>query len=229
MTARLVASVLSSFAVLMVASQDSYACGRTYQQLICPGDTVVSADSVIGTVVGVNAYQGTVAFRSKATGNMFTRSKSTLALGLGCLEMFCVGDSVVSDDSVQGIILAVNPYDSTVAFQSVATGNVFVRQLQTLALGIGCVQGVCVADTVISSDNVEGIVLATNPFQNTVAFQSKATGNVFVREATTLANAQYCDTYGEYSRSKQRYPFVNEKAYIDHRFKFAMKRPALKQ
>lgn len=221
-------SVLSILVGLILGSAiQANACPRIANQLICPGDTVVSNDNIVGTVLGVNPYQGTVAFRSVVTGTVFTRNKQTLALGLGCLEMYCVGDRIVSNDNIVATILAVNPYQNTVAFRSVVTGTVFTRNLNTLALGLGCVRGICVDDKIISSDNIVGKVLAVNPFNGTIAFKSDITGTVFTRSSQTLASSEYCDTYGSYPRSHNRYPFVNDKMYIDKDLKFSLQRPQL--
>jgi hypothetical protein len=211
--------------LILVSSVQAMACPRSANQLICPDDTIVSDDNIVGFVVGVNPFQGTVAFRSKSTGNIITRDKLSLALGIGCLEMYCVGDTIVSNDNIVGTILAVNPFQNTIAFQSYSSGNVITRPLESLSFDIGCIRGVCVGDTIISSDNITGLVLAVNPFYGTVAFRSYSSGNVITRQVETLSSTNYCDDYGHYSRTHIRYPFINEEAYTHIKLKFSIQRP----
>lgn len=218
-------SILALAGLILGFTLQASACPHSVNQFICPGDKIVSDDNIVGTVVGVNPYQGTIVFKSDYSGNTFTRNKSTLGIGLGCLEIFCVGDGIVSNDNIYAHILAVNPYNNTISFRSDYSGNVFTRALQSLALGFGCVLGICVEDTVISSDNITATVLAVNPFNGEVAFRSNYSGRVFTRQAETLATSKYCDTYGEYPRRHKRFPFVNEASYIDIHFKWNLKRP----
>lgn len=218
-------SILSG--LILVSSIQANACPRSANQLICPGDTIVSNDNIVGTVRGVNPFQGNVAFRSNSSGSTYTRNKLSLALGLGCLEMYCVGDRIVSSDNIIGTILAVNPFQNTIAFRSNSSGSVYTRSLESLSLGMGCVRGVCVGDTIISSDNITAKVLAVNPFSRNVAFRSNLSGSVYTREADTLSSAEYCDTYGQYPRTHNRYPFINDKVYIDINLKFSIQRPQL--
>ena len=210
--------------LILVSSIQANACPRSANQLICPGDTIVSSDNIVGTVMGVNPFQGNVAFRSTG-GYTYTRDKQTLALGIGCLDMYCVGDRIVSSDSIVGTILAVNPYNRTVGFRSTG-GYIYTRQIETLALGLGCVRGVCVDDTVISSDNITAKVLAVNPYNRTVGFRSTG-GYIYTRQADSLSSSEYCDTYGQYPRTQQSFPLVNEKIYVDINFKFSIQRPLL--
>jgi hypothetical protein len=215
-------------ASVSLPSASAFACPRSADQLICPGDRIVSNDNIVGKVLGVNPFRRTIAFRSNLIGSTYTREKSTLALGLGCLEMYCVGDRIVSDDNIVGTILAVNPYQNTIAFRSNLIGSVYTRRLESLSLGLGCVRGVCVSDTIISADNINGTVLAVNPFSASVAFRSKSTGSVYTRYSDTLSSAEYCDTYGNYQRSQQRFPLVDHDLYISIDIKFSQQRPQLR-
>ncbi|MBK8203570.1 MAG: hypothetical protein IPK68_15005 [Bdellovibrionales bacterium] len=176
----------------------AHACHRSAEQLICPGDTVVSNDNIVGTVLGVNPFHGNIAFRSNSSGTTYTRSKMSLALGLGCLEMYCVGDQIVSSENIVGTILAVNLHQNSIAFRSHSFGYIYTRRLESLSLGLGCVRGICVGDTIISSDNINAKVLAVNPFSSAVAFRSNSSGNVYTRAADSLSSSEYCDSYGSY-------------------------------
>ncbi len=206
----------------------AYSCPRSVDQLVCPGDRVVTHDNIVGTVRAVNPFQGTIAIQSSSSGNIYTRPKTTLALGEGCLEMYCVGDRVVNNKNIIGTVIAVNPYRGTIAFQSSSSGYVYTEDLSGFALGLGCLKGVCIQDKVISADNIVGKILAVNSFDGNVAFISLSSGNVYTRPVETFSLTTYCEEYGTAQRSIVRYPVVDERSFLAPTFQFSLNRPALR-
>ena len=221
MTKKLLAVLIGA---VLISGLKTQACEHNAEQFICPGDIVISDDNISGKVLGVNPFQNTVAFYHSYSGITYTRPVSTLALGIGCLQGVCVGDIVISDDNISGKVLGVNPFQNTVAFYHSYSGITYTRPLSTLALGLGCIQGVCVGDIVISDDNISGKVIGVNPFQNTVAFYNSYSGNTFTKKVETLSSSQFCEAYKGRSRKIMRYPEIDTKIYLDLNFKFHLHR-----
>ncbi|MBI4924682.1 MAG: hypothetical protein HY843_02050 [Bdellovibrio sp.] len=224
------------FAVILVGvnmhSSLADDCTRTKDQLICPGDPVVSDDRIVGRVLSVNPNQQTIVFRSDSTGNTFIREKSTMALGLGCLEMYCVRERIIAfvsnDQYIFGTILAVNPYQNTIVFRGHISGNIFIKNFVSLALMFGCVQGTCVNDSVISADRIKGTVIAVNPFSEAVALQSDETESVYIRDSKTFSSIERSYIYDDYQRSQPRFPLVDSRLYLSADIKFSLHMPQLR-
>ena len=212
-------------AALVCLSAQAQACPHNKSQYICPGDKAIASNNLVGKVLAVNAFKGTVAIQSLATGSVFTFAKADLALGLGCLGLYCVNDTVVASNNLVGRIIGVNPYRNTIAVRSNATGSVFTFASNDLALGLGCVRGICVGDKIVASNNMVGKVLAVNFAKGTAAVQSSATGSVFTFRADDLASSEYCDEYGEVTRTEEVYPVINPHIYADQSFRFQTQRP----
>jgi hypothetical protein len=216
---------LSVLGLLLTWTIQTQACPRSEQQFICPGDRVVSEINIEGTVVGVNIHRGEVAFKT-STGSTYTEPKETLSLGMGCLELYCVGDTVVSEINIVGKIIGVNPYTRSIAFKT-TTGSVYTENIETVALGLGCVYGYCFDDTVISEINITGRVIAVNAYNGMVAYRT-VTGSIYTDSYETLSTSAYCDTYGEYSRAQEVYPVVSSQKYSIKKLKYSAKRPTLR-
>lgn len=89
----------------------------------CVGDVVVSANGFTGAIAGVNPYAGTAAVHWDKTpegvwGDLINTIPITgLSLGYGCLNNFCVGDTVISSNGFVGIIVGINKYTEKAGVQ----------------------------------------------------------------------------------------------------------------
>jgi preprotein translocase subunit YajC len=212
--------------LVLATSLQANACPGSNGELICSGDTIVTNDNIAGVVIGVNSFTDAISFSDNRLHQTFTRNKQTLAIGAGCLELYCVGDQVVTNDNIRGKILAVNPYQNTIAFSDNRSNNIHTTSSDSLSLALGCVLGICVGDEVITPDNIRGEVLAVNPTHGIVALSSNRTANVFSRDATSLSSAKNCAAYGTAARALRSYP-QNSAVYADGNFKFSQQRPQL--
>lgn len=217
--------IFALIALMTFANSALADCPRTRGRLICPGDTVVTNDNIVATVQGVNPRRENISVRSNYSGKVYNRSKKSLAIGAGCLGIYCVGDTVVTNDNIVAKVLAVNPYTNNIAVRSNYSGKVYTRSADSLSLGLGCVYDICVGDEVITDDNIVAKVLAVNSYANNIAVRSNYSGKVYTRSLDTLASAEYCDDYGSYHRSLSSYPVFDEALVVDLSFRFSLRRP----
>lgn len=219
---------ISLFAlVLMFAglAQAKGTCPRSQDQLICPGDKVVTADNELAEVLGINPFAGTAAVQNGYY-EIRTLPKKSLALHEGCLGMICIGDFVVNKKNIPGKVIGVNPYTRQVAFQD-GYFEVRTENIENLSLGLGCVKGICVGDDVISSTNDFGKVIAVNHYSQKVAYQN-GYFEIYTVDAETLSSTKYCADYGDKHRSVLSFPLLDKKVYVDLNFQFSLTRPLLK-
>lgn len=81
----------------------------------CVGDKVFGNDFIRGDgrIVGVNPYTRSVVVRDNLNGSTLYNYKiDQIGVGFGCLDGFCVGDTVIADDFVRGsgTVVGVNPF-----------------------------------------------------------------------------------------------------------------------
>lgn len=91
----------------------------------CANDPAVYK-SFDGTIVGINQKQKKVAISFVGGGSLYTGVGTydirTVAVGKGCYQGYCQGDRAVSG-SVDGVIVAVNPYRAQGAVQGRVNGK----------------------------------------------------------------------------------------------------------
>jgi serine protease inhibitor ecotin len=105
-------------------------------------------------------------------------------------QFICPGDSVVDSDNSAGIVTAINPFQHTAAYRIDRVGT-YSAQIETLALAQGCLEAVCVGDTIYDSDNSAGTVVAINPFDNRVAYRIDRVGT-YSADVSTLKVTYGC-------------------------------------
>jgi preprotein translocase subunit YajC len=189
----------------------------------CIGNTVVSGNGFTGKVIGVNPNSLEIAVRwhtnSNGTGNV-TRSvfkAVNLSISRGCLGHFCQDDTVVSEDGRVGKVIGVNPNSSKVAVSWHTTANGYgtnkrqTLNAETLAIGRGCVYGLCVKDTVVSGNGFTGEVIGLNPHTSRAAvrWRTNSNGNSNDTRSTfsidNLFIQKYCDLYDYSTRDNNIY------------------------
>lgn len=194
------------------------ACPRSRSQLMCPGDTVVSPSGSVGKVVAINRHTGSVSY--EVYSSIYSADKKSLALGEGCLGLYCVGDTVVSLSGSEGEIVAVNPYLDRIAYK--VYGSVYLADRKDLALALGCSMGVCVGDKVVTPSSSRGTVTAIN--RSTKQAAVKIYGSTYIHNITALSSTNYCETYGDREREYDEYPFVDESMYTEVDFIYSRQR-----
>jgi preprotein translocase subunit YajC len=198
------------------------ACPHNQQQFMCPGDPVVDSSGYSGNVVAVNPFQKTVAVNYGGAINS-QYPIQTVALGLGCFEGYCVGDSVVDSSGYPGKVSAVNPYNGNIAINYGGTIS-SLYGLATVALGLGCDQGYCVGDQVVDSSGYAGTLVAINYANDMVAINYGGTISS-IYKIQTVSSTQFCATYGDADRSVPRFPVFDASLYISPDFQFSLSRP----
>jgi preprotein translocase subunit YajC len=93
---------------------------------------------------------------------------SALACPHSRQEFICPGDTVVDSSGYQGRVAAVNPFQKTAAVNYGGSTNEN-HEYANLALGVGCIDGVCVGDRVVDSSGYAGHVVGVNPYNDTLA------------------------------------------------------------
>ncbi len=210
-----------ALALLVLSATTAEACEHTRQQFICPGDSVVDQYNRLGRVRGVNPFQQTASYQLQA-GSLATDDISTLALGMGCLEAFCVNDRIVDQYNRAGIVIAVNPYSNTVAYRLTA-GSIASDDISTLTVNYGCVMGYCVGDDIVDQYNRAGRIVAVSPYDSNVAYQLQA-GSLATDSAETLSNSAFCADYGQQHRRMPRFTKLGKGRYVAPDFRWYSKR-----
>ena len=184
--------------IVLTASPAAMACPHNLQQFICPGDPVVDSAGNPGTVDAVNPFQKTVAINYGGASDGQS-SIETVALGVGCLAGFCVGDSVVDSAGNRGKVVAVNPYNNLLALNYGGASD-GLSNVSTVALGMGCMLGYCVGDGVVDSAGNRGTIDAINYSNSNIAVNYGGASDG-LSNIETLSSTNYCSTYGDADRT----------------------------
>ena len=221
---------------LFLSMQAAKACPRTENQLICPGDRVVAKNyqtglSWPGQAIAVNPYHNQVSVRHD-DGDLATWNVSDVAVGVGCIQGYCVGDRAVGTnhqirESWGGRIVGVNPFRQEIAIYQ-DDGDTVVWAIESVSLGLGCIEGYCVGDQVVATNyntnmSYEGKIVGVNPFRREVAIYH-TDGDLVAWNIENVSNSRYCADYGAEVRSHRRYPMVNEQGYQVQKYKFSLHR-----
>ena len=99
---------------------------------ICVGDKVIDESGNRGRVDAVNPYNSMVAISYGGSADGLERV-NTLALGMGCVLGYCVGDEVTDESGNRGVIDGVNRYNQTAAvnYGGSASGISRIRDLSS--------------------------------------------------------------------------------------------------
>lgn len=213
--------VLVALGVLLFVNQQANAC-HTQQNFICPGDKVVDENGYIGRVSGVNPFQKTVSINYGGSSDNI-KSISSTALGMGCLEGYCVGDFAVDENGYRGRIDAVNPYNRTVAI-NYGGSNDNIKNIESVALGIGCMFGYCVGDGVTDDNGYKGKIDSINRYRGTAGVNYGGS-NDNIKRIQVLSSSHICEDYGSRARSVQVFPILIEARYPSAKFKYTAARP----
>lgn len=207
---------------LLISGAQANACPRSQERLICPGDKVVDNNGNVGVASGINPFQNQVSIDFGDSYDTIKNIKYT-ALGLGCLEGYCVGDFAVDNNGNRGRIDAVNPYNRTVALNYGGRYDE-IKNIKSVALGIGCMMGYCVGDRVIDNNGNRGIIEAINSYTGQAAISYGGPYDT-IKNIQYLASSKFCATYGDQERSVKVFPILIESKYISLDFKFSLTRP----
>lgn len=225
--------------------QDSDAarsCNRTKGLYLCKNDTVISQTGFVGEVIGVNPHTEKIAVRWHTNPQGYARDfRETsrirdLAIGRGCLGYFCVGDRVVSESGFVGKVIGLNPYLSKAAVKWHTNPRGYARDfrelvnLKRLAIGRGCVYGLCEQDGVISPTGFVGRVIGVNPYTYQAAVKWHTSPRGYARDfreiiaIEELAIEDYCTKYSSEVRSPTISISFRGKVKIDgFKFRFMSK------
>ncbi|CBW26370.1 putative exported protein [Halobacteriovorax marinus SJ] len=202
---------LLTFALFTLGSQ-AFACIDINDNKICRGDTVYpdSWDHSRGGVVkAINPHTQKMTVKSNNTGDTFRFRANEVSLALGCLENVCVGDKIYPDSwdhSRGGVVKAINPHTKKMTVKSNNTGDTFRFFEEEVSIGRGCIEGICVEDTVLPDSwnhTRGGVVKAVNPYTKKITVKSNNTGNTFRFTAYVLAVLDECLDYD----NSQRYNY----------------------
>lgn len=212
---------LFALALALLSSTSAYACPRNQQQFICPGDPVVDMYNRAGRVRAVNPFQK-VASYALNNGAIVSSDIENLALGMGCLEAFCVGDYVVDMYNRAGRVMAINPYSRVVAYQ-LTNGAIVSSDAENMLVGYGCTLGYCTKDEVVDMYNREGTIIALSPYQDVAAYRLN-NGAIVSSDIQNLSNSKFCEDYGVQHRQHRRFPALPKHKYLSPSFPYYSKR-----
>lgn len=201
------------------------ACPHNQQMFMCPGDPVVDSGGTSGTVKAINPFKHTVSMYEPAYGRNYEYSIEQVALGVGCLEGYCVGDSVVDSGGTSGKIVAVNPYNRQIAMYEPAYGRNYLYSIDQVSLGLGCMEGYCVGDQVVDSGGTNGTIVGINRANGQAAVYEPSYGRNYVYGIRTLGSTNFCTTYGDMERAVRVYPEMRVEMYITTELHFTLTRP----
>ncbi len=168
----------------------------------CVGDMVVDSSNNVGKIIAVNPYSRSVVILRDWDSGVETVSIKAAAIGLGCLGNVCVGNRVVDSSNNTGVVLAVNPYTGNAALKRDWDNGVETVGVGQLALGDGCLNGVCMGDQVVDASNNQALVVGINYYRGTAAVKRIWDSGIETVELNTLAITNYCQTYGDEIRSR---------------------------
>ena len=90
-------------------------------------------------------------------------------------QFICPGDPVVDSSGNSGTVTAINPFQKTAAYNVPGLGT-FNTTIPALALGLGCLEAVCVGDQVVDTSGNTGTAIAVNPYSSQVAYRVPGLG-----------------------------------------------------
>ena len=96
-------------------SVSDLALGAGCLEAFCVGDRIVDAYNRTGRVIAVNPYSGNVSYHLDV-GGVDTEATTDLKVGYGCTMGYCVGDGIIDAYNRVGLIIALSPYDDSVAY-----------------------------------------------------------------------------------------------------------------
>lgn len=229
----------STFTVLLslfLHSTNADACNRDERQLVCPGDRVVAKNYVQnkswgGRVEAVNPFRNTVAVLhddyDRATWNL-----SDVAVGVGCIQGYCVGDRAVArnggtNKSWGGRIVAVNPWRQEVAIMH-DDYDLATWSLDDVSLGLGCIEGYCVGDRAVATNSTSGKswggkIVAVNPSRRMISILHDDY-DLATWDIADVANAEFCADYDSLARKHHRFPLLNESRFRVKKWKYGLNR-----
>jgi hypothetical protein len=214
---------------VMAVQSAAFACPHSQQQFICPQDQVVDQYGNTGTVAGINVQSREAAVNEGGNSDSVV-SIDSLALAQGCVGSVCVGDRAVDANGNIGSVAAVNPYNYTAALNEGGNSDAIIS-LDSLALGVGCLDYDCVGDNVVDPNGNSGTIVGINyskrqlalneggnsaaivPIESTALGHGCAAGNsgqIALSEGgnsdamvnpSQFMSSEYCATYGDADRT----------------------------
>jgi hypothetical protein len=152
----------------------AFACPRSEQQLICPGDRIADTNGYTGHVLGVNGEDHEASISYDAGYANAVLDLSSLAIQEGCIGSVCVGDRGTDNSGHQGRVIALNPNSFVAVFKYDSGANNGVIALKDLALSMGCLENYCAGDTITDANGYLGKILAINYFNRNVSISYEA-------------------------------------------------------
>ncbi len=139
-------------------------------------------------------------------------------------QFICPGDPVVDQYNRDGIATAFNPSQQKVLYRLASGAGLDSTDISNLSLGYGCLEGFCIKDRVVDQYNRPGVVVAVNPYSNTVAYLLDSGGGI---DSTNVQNlligfgctAGFCvgddvvDQFNREGRIVALSPYENKAAY----------------
>lgn len=190
---------------LMLTAKAHSSCQREWNNLLCPGDFIVDDYGIPGHILEID--DSNLYVMGSRLGRTFTTKKFEVALGKGCLELYCVNDRVyMPNEQREGKILAINPYRRTLAIGDPSYYKIHIKSLYEVDLRLGCVLGKCVGDIIRSEYDIDQEVLYLNEYRKTVVVSNPFTG---VLERKSLKNIFVVNPhpkFGDFERSHERFP-----------------------
>lgn len=183
----------------LFTSFSSFACIDIDSNLkICPNDIVYKGvDYKEGArVIAVNPRKETVTVKSIYSGSMGVESLEDLSLTVGCVQGVCVGETIFKDDMYRSgaRVVAVNPKQGTVVVKSVYSGSLEVENPLNLSLPNGCVNNICVGETIFKGDHYKNgaTVVAVNKGNKSLVVRSNYNNNLFGESAKIVDVTKGC-------------------------------------
>jgi hypothetical protein len=172
---------------VMAVQSAAFACPHSQQQFICPQDQVVDQYGNTGTVAGINVQSREAAVNEGGNSDSVV-SIDSLALAQGCVGSVCVGDRAVDANGNIGSIAAVNPYNYTAALNEGGNSDAIIS-LDSLALGVGCLDYDCVGDNVVDPNGNAGTIVGINYSKRQLALDEGGNSAAIVSiESTALGH-----------------------------------------
>src|SRR5262249_4122334 len=104
--------------------------GCMYQ--LCVGDSAVTSRGQTGKVVGVNPYKKTVSLDLDNYTDDYSYPIREVLYGFGCASGTCVGDRAASPNGQTGVVIAISPFNGTVALDLDNYTDNYVYQLSQI-------------------------------------------------------------------------------------------------
>lgn len=177
---------------------------------VCVGQTVTPPGYSTGSarVVAVNPIKNIVVVRSSNNNRMYEHRPEELSTQDGCLARMCVGDSVnpMGYSTGYAVVVAVNKDLGQIQVRSTNNNRIYTHTPEELAVRKGCLEGICVKDTVIPNGYSTGnaTVIAINFRSGTFIVRSSNNNRLYPHEARDLAVSDLCADYSEVERYAKR-------------------------